>query len=383
MHFKGNVPNKLPQIGTTIFTTMSALAAKHNAVNLSQGFPDFQVHPYLIDLVHKAMQNGFNQYAPMPGVLPLREAIANKVKRLYNVDYDVNTEVTVTAGGTQALASTILATIREGDEVILFTPCYDSYAPMIELAGGTPVYVQLKYPNFLPDWDEVKHMVNHRTRMIIINNPHNPSGAVWRTEDLDQLAVLCHQSNILLISDEVYEHIVFDGLKHNSVLAHPELRERAFVVFSFGKTFHATGWKTGYVLAPQNLMAEFRKVHQYEVFSCNAPIQFALAEYMQNDGVFNIANMYQQKRDYFLSLMQNSRFKALPSSGTYFQLFDYSAISDENDLDFTVRLTEENGVATIPVSVFYNTPREEKLIRICFAKNEETLHLGAELLSGL
>ena len=381
MKFKGNVPNKLPQIGTTIFATMSALAAKHNAVNLSQGFPDFQVNPYLISLVNQAMVNGNNQYAPMPGVLPLRDAIVKKVKRLYNVDYDVNSEITITAGGTQALASTILSTIREGDEVILFTPCYDSYAPMVELAGGSPVYVQLKYPNFKPDWDEVKHMVNHKTRMIIFNNPHNPSGAVWSTEDLDQLAALVNQSNILVISDEVYEHIVFDGLKHNSVLAHPELRERSFVVFSFGKTFHATGWKMGYVLAPENLMHEFRKVHQYEVFSCNAPIQLALAEYMQNPAVFDISGMYQQKRDYFLSLMQNSRFKALPSSGTYFQLFDYSEISIEDDTDFTVRLTEEFGVATIPVSVFYNVPRKEKVIRICFAKNEETLKKAAELLS--
>ena len=381
MEFKGSLPNKMPSTGTTIFTQMSALAAEHKAVNLSQGFPDFQVDPRLIDMASKAMHIGHNQYAPMPGVRVLREAIHHKVKNLYNANYNIDTEITITAGGTQALTSTILSTIREGDEVILFTPCYDSYVPIVELAGGSPVYVQLKTPNYLPDWEEFKQVMNHRTRMVIINSPHNPTGTVWNKEDFDQLASILNGTNIMVISDEVYEHITFDGKQHHSVLAHPGLQDRSFAIFSFGKTFHATGWKLGYVIAPENLMAEFRKVHQYEVFSVNAPMQYALAEYMQDPNVFYISSLYQQKRDYFQQLMANTRFKALPSSGTYFQLYDYSEITDENDVDFAIRLTKEFGVASIPISVFYSVPKQDKVLRFCFAKSEETLVEGARRLS--
>jgi methionine aminotransferase len=381
MKFKGSLPNKMPSTGTTIFSQMSALAAEHKAVNLSQGFPDFQVDPRLVDMATKAMQIGHNQYAPMPGVRVLREAIHNKVKNFYNAEYDVDTEITITAGGTQALTSTILSTIREGDEVILFTPCYDSYVPIIELAGGSPVYVQLKTPDYLPDWEEFKQVMNHRTRMVIINSPHNPTGTVWNKEDFDQLASILNGTNIMVLSDEVYEHITFDGKQHHSVLGHPNLQDRSFAVFSFGKTFHATGWKLGYVIAPENLMFEFRKVHQYEVFSVNAPMQYALAEYMQDPNVFYISSLYQQKRDYFQQLMANTRFKALPSSGTYFQLYDYSEISDESDVDFAIRLTKEFGVASIPISVFYSVPKQDKVLRFCFAKSEETLVEGARRLA--
>lgn len=381
MKFKGGLPNKMPSTGTTIFSQMSALAAEHKAVNLSQGFPDFQVDPRLVDMATKAMQIGHNQYAPMPGVRVLREAIHNKVKNFYNAEYDVDTEITITAGGTQALTSTILSTIREGDEVILFTPCYDSYVPIIELAGGSPVYVQLKTPDYLPDWEEFKQVMNHRTRMVIINSPHNPTGTVWNKEDFDQLASILNGTNIMVLSDEVYEHITFDGKQHHSVLGHPNLQDRSFAVFSFGKTFHATGWKLGYVIAPENLMFEFRKVHQYEVFSVNAPMQYALAEYMQDPNVFYISSLYQQKRDYFQQLMANTRFKALPSSGTYFQLYDYSEISDESDVDFAIRLTKEFGVASIPISVFYSVPKQDKVLRFCFAKSEETLVEGARRLA--
>jgi methionine aminotransferase len=381
MKFKGSLPNKMPSTGTTIFSQMSALAAEHKAVNLSQGFPDFQVDPRLVDMATKAMQIGHNQYAPMPGVRVLREAIHNKVKNFYNAEYDVDTEITITAGGTQALTSTILSTIREGDEVILFTPCYDSYVPIIELAGGSPVYVQLKTPDYLPDWEEFKQVMNHRTRMVIINSPHNPTGTVWNKEDFDQLASILNGTNIMVLSDEVYEHITFDGKQHHSVLGHPDLQDRSFAVFSFGKTFHATGWKLGYVIAPENLMFEFRKVHQYEVFSVNAPMQYALAEYMQDPNVFYISSLYQQKRDYFQQLMANTRFKALPSSGTYFQLYDYSEISDESDVDFAIRLTKEFGVASIPISVFYSVPKQDKVLRFCFAKSEETLVEGARRLA--
>jgi len=381
MKFKGSLPNKMPSTGTTIFSQMSALAAEHKAVNLSQGFPDFQVDPRLVDMATKAMQIGHNQYAPMPGVRVLREAIHNKVKNFYNAEYDVDTEITITAGGTQALTSTILSTIREGDEVILFTPCYDSYVPIIELAGGSPVYVQLKTPDYLPDWEEFKQVMNHRTRMVIINSPHNPTGTVWNKEDFDQLASILNGTNIMVLSDEVYEHITFDGKQHHSVLGHPNLQDRSFAVFSFGKTFHATGWKLGYVISPENLMFEFRKVHQYEVFSVNAPMQYALAEYMQDPNVFYISSLYQQKRDYFQQLMANTRFKALPSSGTYFQLYDYSEISDESDVDFAIRLTKEFGVASIPISVFYSVPKQDKVLRFCFAKSEETLVEGARRLA--
>lgn len=383
MQFTGKISNKLPQVGTTIFTVMSGLANQHNAINLSQGFPDFDVNSDLINLIHDHMKQGHNQYAPMMGVQALREVLCNKIERVYGLSYDPNSEINITSGGTQALTTSILSTIREGDEVIIFTPAYDCYVPMIELAGGTPVFIQLKFPEYKIDWEEVKQRINHRTRMIIINTPHNPTGTLWHKEDMDQLANLVDGTDIIVLSDEVYEHIIFDGEPHESVMRHPKLAERSFVVFSFGKTFHATGWKMGYVMAPENLMGEFRKVHQYEVFSSNAPIQFALAEYMQNPAVFEISDMYEQKRDFFLQQIEGSRFKPIKSKGTYFQLLDYSAITDEADVEYAKRLTIEKGIASIPVSVFYHMPTDNKVLRFCFAKQDETLVKGAEILKSI
>ncbi len=380
MQFPGSVSSKFPQMGTTIFTKMSALANQHNAINLAQGFPDFPVNQTLIDLVHKYMTLGKNQYAPLGGVPELTQAISKKVETFFGTHYDAATEITVTAGGTQGLASAIAAVVREGDEVIIFTPAYDSYAPVVELHGGVPVFIRLKHPSYHIDWEEVKRMITRKTRLVIINSPHNPTGTILTQTDLDQLAHLVANSNILVLSDEVYEHIAFDGKPHVSVAAHPKLAERSLVVFSFGKTFHATGWKLGYVLAPANLMAEFRKVHQYDVFSCNTPIQYALADYMQTEGVFNINEMYQHKRDYFLEQVKGSRFKPLQSSGTYFQLLDFSDITQEADTDFAVRMTTEFGLASIPVSVFYNTPTDHKVLRFCFAKQDETLAKAGEIL---
>jgi methionine aminotransferase len=383
MEYKGSLTSKLPQIGTTIFTKMSALAQQHNALNLSQGFPDFPASRELIGLVNKFMLADKNQYAPLAGVPALREAISQKVARLYGLSYDADTEITITAGGTQGIATAISSLIREGDEVLIFTPAYDSYAPFVELNGGIPVYVKLKHPDYHIDWDEVKKMITLRTRLIIINSPHNPTGAVLSATDLDQLSALVKNSNILLLSDEVYEHITFDDQPHVSIATRPELAERSFIVFSFGKTFHVTGWKMGYVLAPENLMREFRKVHQYEVFCVNAPIQYAFAEFLQRPENYNISAFYQAKRDRFRAAVEGSRFKLLPCSGTYFQLLDYSAISDEKDTDFAIRLIEEHGIAAIPISVFYNVPVHNHVLRFCFAKQDETLDRAGEILRAI
>ncbi len=379
--YKGHLSSKLPRSGTTIFSVMSALAIEHNAINLSQGFPDFDVSPELINLVNEKMKSGYNQYAPMPGIQPLREVISKKVKKLYSADYDAATEITVTAGGTQAFFTAIMAVVKDSDEVILFDPAYDCYAPAIELAGGIPVSLQLKPPAFSIDWNEVKRAINHKTRMIMINTPHNPTGSILTARDMMQLEKLTRQTDILILSDEVYEHIIFDGYEHQSVMRFPALSERSFVVFSFGKTFHATGWKCGYVLAPSKLMAEFRKVHQFNVFSVNTPLQHALADFMSDEKNYSgIEPMYSQKRDYFLKLMKPSRFKPLPCYGSYFLLFDYSKISDEKDTDFARRLTVEHGVASIPVSVFYKNPPDKKWLRFCFAKKDETLKEASERL---
>lgn len=383
MEYKGSLTSKLPQIGTTIFTKMSALAQQHNALNLSQGFPDFPASRELMGLVNKFMLADKNQYAPLAGVPALREAISQKVARLYGLSYDADTEITITAGGTQGIATAISSLIREGDEVLIFTPAYDSYAPFVELNGGIPVYVKLKHPDYHIDWDEVKKMITLRTRLIIINSPHNPTGAVLSATDLDQLSALVKNSNILLLSDEVYEHITFDDQPHVSIATRPELAERSFIVFSFGKTFHVTGWKMGYVLAPENLMREFRKVHQYEVFCVNAPIQYAFAEFLQRPENYNISAFYQAKRDRFRAAVEGSRFKLLPCSGTYFQLLDYSAISDEKDTDFAIRLIEEHGIAAIPISVFYNVPVHNHVLRFCFAKQDETLDRAGEILRAI
>lgn len=379
--FKGPVRSKLPTVGTTIFTVMSALANEHKAINLSQGFPNFECSPELVELVNSNMKKGLNQYAPMQGIMPLREIIAQKMEELYGAKYHPEKEVNVTAGGTEAIYSAITAVIHEGDEVIVFEPAYDCYVPAIELCGGIPVYIQLKAPDYKIDWSEVKKRVNGHTKMIMINTPHNPTGAIMTAEDMKELENITQGTDIIVLSDEVYEHIIFDGQPHQSVCRFPGLAERSFLVFSFGKTYHATGWKTGYVLAPEKLMAEFRRVHQFVVFTVNTPLQYALAEYMKRkDEYLNLGKFYQEKRDYFIRLISGSKFKLKPASGSYFQLLDYSAITEEKDTDYAVRMTKENGVASVPTSVFYHEPIDNKLLRFCFAKTNETLEQAAEKL---
>jgi methionine aminotransferase len=381
MHpFAGTIESKLPHAGTTIFAVMSGLAQECGAINLSQGFPDFAVSPELIALVNEKMKAGYNQYAPMPGILPLRERIAEKIQRLYGAAYDPGAEITITAGGTQALYTAITATVQPGDEVIVFEPAYDSYVPAVTLAGGLPVPLHLKPPHYGIDWDEVAQAVTLRTRMIVINTPHNPAGSVLAREDMERLQEITDDTDILVLSDEVYEHVIFDGLPHESVTRYPGLVPRSFVVFSFGKTYHATGWKTGYVLAPAHLMVEFRKVHQFNVFAANTPIQHALAGYMGEGHYDGLPSFYQAKRDAFLSYMTGSRFRPLPCRGSYFALFDYSDLSDEKDTDYAVRLTREHGVAAVPVSVFYTDPPDRRILRFCFAKEDATLRAAAERL---
>ncbi|MFM7079093.1 MAG: methionine aminotransferase [Bacteroidota bacterium] len=382
MLFPGDLKTKLPNTGTTIFTVMSALARKHGAINLSQGFPDFPVDQVLIELVNQSMCSGHNQYAPMAGLPHLREVIAAKVNNAYGCSIDSDDEITITAGGTQAIYTAIAATIRDGDEAIVFEPAYDCYVPAIKLHGGNPVQLQLDPTNFQIDWNQVKKAVNSKTRLIIINTPHNPAGTVLSAKDMAQLEKITHNRDIIIISDEVYEHIVFDGVEHQSVLRYPKLAERSFVVFSFGKTVHATGWKTGYCIAPKNMMVEFRKIHRYMVFAANTPLQHALASYLSDPSNYvNIPSFYQRKRDYFNQLMATSKFKAMPCSGSYFVLLDYSGISNEKDTLFAERITREHGVATIPVSVFCkNPPPDMRLIRVCFAKEDTTLLSAAEKL---
>lgn len=373
--------SKLPNVGTTIFTVMSRLAAQHNAINLSQGFPDFRCADGLIDMVDKHMRAGHNQYAPMAGVVSLREAIARKVQDLYGASYHPEDEITVTAGATQAIFTAVAAMVRPGDEVIVFEPVYDSYVPSIELNGGRAVYVRQHFPDYRIDWEEVKRAITPKTRMIMLNTPHNPTASVLSANDMRKLEALTRNTDIVIVSDEVYEHIVFDGLTHQSVARFPGLAERSFIISSFGKTYHITGWKIGYCLAPQELMGEFRKAHQFNVFVANHPIQLALAEFMANsEHYLQLADFYQKKRDFFRSRITGSRFKLLPSCGTYFQSVRYDAITDQQDTDFAVRMTKESGVASIPVSVFYREPVDHKVLRFCFAKNEETLERAAEIL---
>jgi methionine aminotransferase len=368
-------------MGTSIFAVMSAMANEHKAINLSQGFPDFEISEKLIALVNKFMKKGFNQYAPMQGVPLLREAISQKVFDTHAVRYDADKEITVTAGATEALYAAISAFIRENDEVILFEPAYDSYAPAVMLNGGMLKYANLKFPDYHVDWNEVKKLVSSRTRMIIINTPHNPTGSILSKNDLLELEKITKGTDILILSDEVYEHLIFDGIKHESACLYPGLAERSLVVGSFGKTFHATGWKMGYCLAPENLMAEFRKAHQFIVFACNTPIQYAIAEFLTDKINYTYLNdFYQKKRDYFIELIKGSRFKIIPSYGTYFQLLDYSRISDESETDFAVRLTKEFKLASIPVSVFYHKPTDNRVLRFCFAKKEETLEKAGKIL---
>ncbi len=376
--------SKLPSVGTTIFTTMSKLAADNNAVNLSQGFPDFESSSLLISLVTKAMKDGFNQYSPMQGIISLREQISKKFASLYNTSYNPDTEITITAGATQAIFTIISTFIEENDEVLIFKPAYDCYEPAIELHKGKAVLIQLESPQYKVDWQEVKQQITANTKMIIINTPHNPCGTIWTKEDLLALEALVKDTNIIVLSDEVYEHIIFDNEQHQSACLFPYLKERSFIVASFGKTFHNTGWKMGYCVAPSELMHEFRKVHQFNIFCANHPMQVALAEYLKEPNHYLELNaFYQEKRDFFLKALEPSRFTFIPSSGTYFQLLDYSAITDENDIVFAKRLAKDNKIASIPLSVFNVNQLDTKMLRFCFAKKKDTLEKAAEILCSI
>jgi len=382
--FKGNLRSKLPKAGTTIFSIMSGLANEVGAINLSQGFPGFPVSEKLIELYYVALKSGHNQYAPMQGIFTLRECIAEKMEELYSCNYNPETEITITAGGTQALYTAITAFVQEGDEVIVLEPSYDSYVPAILLAGGISVHVPLQPPNYSIPWDEVRKLVTQKTRMIIINTPQNPTGSLLTAKDMLHLEKLTDGTDIIVLSDEVYEHILFDGYEHQSVARFPKLAARSLLVFSFGKTFHATGWKVGYCLGPEQLMKEFRKVHQFTVFSVNTALQHALATFMLNkENYIGLPSFYQEKRDYFQKLLKGSKFKILPCLGSYFQLLDYSKISQEKDTDYAIRLTKEHGVASIPVSVFYSVPKDYHLLRFCFAKENDQLEKAAERLMKL
>ena len=375
------IHSKLPHTGITIFTVMSALASEHKALNLSQGFPDFEVDPDLLELVGKYMRSGYNQYAPMQGVPMLRERIAEKTQQLYNAVYDPATEITVTSGATEALFAAITAVVQTGDEVIVLEPAFDCYVPAIQLNGGIPVFVKYRFPDYHIDWDDVQRAITSKTRLLILNSPHNPTGAVMSSADISALKRIILNTDVLIVSDEVYEHIIFDGLIHESISRHPELAQRSFVISSFGKTYHTTGWKIGYCLAPEPLSAEFQRVHQFLTFASNTPIQYAYAEFMQKkEAYLKLAEFYQNKRDIFLKLIEPSRFKALPCRGTYFQMLDYSAISTEPDLQFAKRLTIQHGVASIPPSVFYHDNMDHRVLRFCFAKKDETLERAAEKL---
>lgn len=380
-----HIRTKLPRVGTTIFSVMSQLAAQHKAINLGQGFPDFDGPQSLRDALSEAMNAGKNQYAPMTGIPKLREQIALKTEKLYARKVSPDTEVTVTSGATEALFDAIMAMLHTGEEVIVLDPCYDSYEPAVDMAGGRTVHVPLTQPDFAVDWQRVKDAITDRTRMIVINSPHNPSGAVLAASDLDALAEIVRGTDIVVLSDEVYEHIIFDGLAHQSVLRHAELAARSFVVSSFGKTYHCTGWKVGYCIAPPQLSAEFRKVHQYVTFCTFAPAQWAFADALERDPdhYLQLPAFYQAKRDQLRKLLAPSRFKLLPVSGAYFQLVDYSAIGEQDDLSFCEWLTREAGVAAIPVSAFYETPPDAKLVRLCFAKDEQTLAEAAQRLCKL
>jgi methionine aminotransferase len=376
--------SKLPNVGTTIFTVMSALANEHKALNLSQGFPNYPSAQKLNDLVANAMNSGYNQYAPMVVNLDLSLAISNKYQLLYNSTYHPEKEITVTAGATQAIYTIVSAFIRPNDEVIIFKPAYDCYEPSIEVNGGKVIPVQLSAPDYKVDWEEVASKISSKTKMIIINSPHNPSGTIWSKADLLQLQKLTKDTDIIVLSDEVYEHIVFDDAQHQSVCLFEDLKQRSFITASFGKTFHVTGWKIGYCCAPDDLMAEFRKVHQFNVFSVNHPAQKGIADYMQDSETYlGLNTFFQQKRDLFLNLISESRFKFKPSKGTYFQVLDYSEITDEHDVDFAKRLTKDFKLATIPLSVFNENEQDDHVIRVCFAKTDETLLKAAEIINQL
>ena len=376
--------SRLPNVGTTIFTVMSALAQQHGAVNLGQGFPDFECDPKLLDAVDAALRAGLNQYPPMAGVPALREAVAAKIEALYGARYDPGSEITITAGATQAILSAILAVVHPGDEVIVLEPCYDSYEPNILLAGGTPVRVPLLPGTFRPDFERLAAALTPRTRALIVNTPHNPSATAWTTEEMERLAALLRPTDVLLVSDEVYEHMAFDQRRHESAARHPELAARALIVSSFGKTYHVTGWKVGYVAAPAALTAELRKVHQFNVFTVNTPMQHALAAYMADPAPYlGLSDFYQAKRDRFRAGLARTPLRALPSEGTYFQCVDYSAVSDMTEDAFCRWLTSTIGVAAIPLSAFYGEPFEQRIVRLCFAKRDETLDAALQRLAKL
>ena len=373
--------SKLPDVGTTIFTVMSGLAAKLNAVNLGQGYPDYSMSPELVKLVDEAMKQDLNQYVPMQGYMPLRESLAEKIEFLYGTNINPDSQITITPGGTYAIYTALTTVLEPGDEVIVFQPGYDSYIPNVEINGAIPVLVDLKFPEYRIDWDKVRQKISPRTKMIMLNSPHNPTGSVLRKEDIDQLRSIVRNTNIFILSDEVYEHLMFDGLQHQSMLRFPDLMERSFVCFSFGKTYHCTGWKLGYCITSPELTKEFRKVHQFNCFSCHSPSQVALASFLKNkDAYLSLGAAMQEKRDLFINLMKGSRFNLLDSKGSYFICAKYDRISDEKDTDFAIRITKEYGVAVIPVSVFYKHGIDNKVIRFCFCKKNETLEAAVQKL---
>jgi methionine aminotransferase len=378
------IPSKLPNIGTTIFTKMSGLARQYGAINLSQGFPDFHVDTQITAYLHEATKKGYNQYAPMEGLLTLREKIAKKYHNLYGVDYHPQNEITITAGATQAIFTAIATLISKDDEVVLFTPAYDCYAPTVQLFGGICRFVKLEHPNYSINWNELDAQLSDKTKLIILNTPHNPTGSILSDEDMHKLSKRVEKHKCFVISDEVYEHIIFDGEKHASACKYPSLKERTFIVASFGKTLHATGWKVGYCVAPEAMTKEFRKVHQFNVFCVNHPAQYAIDKYMEDESTYlGLHTFYQQKRDYFLELTKGSQLTFLPCKGTYFCVADYSKISSLGDVEFCEWMTKEKGLAAIPLSVFYEDKTDNKLIRLCFAKQEETLKRAAEIINKL
>ena len=378
------IHSKLPNVGTTIFTVMSSLAAQHNAINLGQGFPDYEMNETLISLVNSAMKKGFNQYVHMNGYMPLRETLAEKAQFLYNTSINPENQITVTPGGTYALYTALTTILRPGDEVIVFEPAYDSYIPAIELNGAKPVTIPLMFPDYKIDWEVVRTKISEKTKAIMINSPHNPTGSILSKEDMIQLQNIVTGTNIFIISDEVYEHLIFDGKKHESILNYPDLLKRSFVCFSFGKVYHCTGWKLGYCIASEQLMNEFRKIHQFNCFTCDTPKQVAISEFLQyKDQYLQLGNFLQQKRDYLQNLMKQTRFKALPSYGSYFQLYSYNEIDDTTEKEFAINLTKEFGVATIPVSAFYRVEKNNQVLRFCFSKKEETLDAAVERLRKL
>lgn len=375
------IHSKLPNIGTTIFTTMSVLAAQHKAINLGQGFPDYPMNAELTGLVNKAMQDGYNQYVHMNGLPVLRERLSEKINSLYGNNADPETEITITPGGTYAIYTALTTVLQRGDEVIIFEPAYDSYIPNVEINGGVPVLIPLVFPDYRIDWDLVKQKITPKTKMIMLNTPHNPTGVVLEPGDIDELRSIVKDTGIFILSDEVYEHLIFDGKQHLSMLQYPDLYERSFVCFSFGKVYDCTGWKLGYCVAPPALTKEFRKVHQFNCFTCNSPLQVALAGFIQNkEQYLQLGSRLQAKRDYFAERMKQTPFKALPSHGSYFQLYSYEDISDETEMDFAVRLTKEYGVTSIPVSAFYKNATDHRVLRFCFSKTEAVLDAAAERL---